>query len=52
MSRPIKETPVLTGKDAERFYINMKKAETQKASPEELQKIKESYERIKAISSF
>jgi hypothetical protein len=40
MARPIKETPVLRGKDAERFYQKMENVE--KVSAEELARIKKS----------
>jgi len=47
MAKPIKETPILRGKDAIRFLDALK--ENKKVSPEELAKIKANYERIKSI---
>jgi hypothetical protein len=38
MAKPIKETPTLTGKDAERFYKRMENLE--KVSAEEVARIK------------
>jgi hypothetical protein len=34
MARPIKETPILSGKDAERFLAAMERAKTHKESEE------------------
>ena len=50
MARPIKETPILFGKDAERFLKEMK--EVKKASPEEKQRVLRSYEKMKKIATF
>ena len=47
MARPIKETPVVTGKDAERFAENLKPE-----SKEEKEAAKKVYEKFKAIASF
>ncbi len=49
MAKTIKETPILTGADAVRFYKNMKDAETKKVSTEELLRVKKGAERLKAI---
>jgi hypothetical protein len=46
MAKPIKETPVLRGKDAEKFLREMQKNEQQKISLMELKQISKSYERI------
>jgi hypothetical protein len=40
MARPIKETPVLSGKDAERFFQKMENVKP--VSPEEIARIKKS----------
>jgi len=46
MARPIKETPVLTGKDAARFEKIIKKNETKRISSNEFQKAKQAYEQF------
>lgn len=50
MARPIKETPVLTGKDAERFAEKMKNIKPE--TKEEKEAAKKVYEKFKAIASF
>ena len=50
MARPIKETPILFGEDAERFLKEMK--EVKAASSEERQRVRQSYERLKKIATF
>lgn len=50
MARPIKETPILNGKDAQRFLEEV--AAGQPASEEEKQHAKAVYERFKAIATF
>ena len=49
MAKPIKETPILKGKDAVIFFQNMKEAENKKVSAAELSKIKTNAERLKSI---
>ena len=44
MAKPIKETPVLTGKDAARFEKMLERNKTRRATPEEIQRGKEAYE--------
>lgn len=51
MARAIKETPILTGKDARRFEEAIKANESKKVSPEEYRKAMESYKRFKVIDS-
>ncbi len=51
MSLPIKDTPVLTGKDAERFLAEVKENENRAVSKEELERMKKNYEIFKAISN-
>ncbi len=46
MARPIKETPVLRGKDAEIFLKKVKANENKKISAAEYQKAKRDYEEI------
>jgi hypothetical protein len=50
MARPIKETPVLKGKDAKRFRKAMQNL--QPVSQERLEEIKKSYEFLKQRSNF
>ena len=50
MARPIKETPTLRGKDAERFLRLMD--EVQPVSKEEMERIKKNYEYIKSIATY
>ncbi len=50
MARPIKDTPVLTGKDAERFAERL--ANIKPESEEVKRRGKEAYEALKAIASF
>ena len=47
MATPIKDTPILRGKDAVNFEKAMKEAETQKISSEEYHRIIELYNKIK-----
>jgi len=49
MAKPIKETPILRGKDAVNFFQNMKEAENTKVSPAELSKIRDNANRLKSI---
>lgn len=44
MARPIKETPILTGKDAERFIEHMLRSDERKETPEERDKRMAVYE--------
>lgn len=46
MATPIKETPILYGKDAIAFDKAMKEAETRKVPAKDYQRGKEIYERI------
>jgi len=48
----IKETPVLRGKNAERFFTKMKEEENQKASAAEKARIKSSFDRLSSIAQF
>ena len=50
MARPIKETPILKGKDAERFLRLMD--EVQPVSKEELEKMRKDYEYFMSIATF
>lgn len=50
MARPIKETPLLKGKDARRFMQKMK--EPQQVSDEEIRRVRSNYEYIMSIAKF
>lgn len=49
MARPIEDTPILKGKDAERFYERLLTSDERKASKEELEHLKEVYEAFKSM---
>jgi len=49
LANPIKETPILKGKDAVNFLHNMKEAENKRISAAELSKIKNNADRLKSI---
>ena len=50
MARPIKSTPVLTGKDSRRFVKAMENV--QKISPEEREEQRQAYEWFKRAAKF
>ncbi len=50
MARPIKETPVVSGKDAEIFAKRM--SEVRRASDKEIEEARKAYEAFKSISTF
>jgi hypothetical protein len=52
MAKPIKETPVLKGKDAKLFIKNMTASETQKIDLVARERIKSNYNKLNAISQF
>jgi len=49
MAKPIKETPILQGRDAVNFFQNMKEAEQRKVSIEKIAQIKENANRLRSI---
>jgi len=49
MARPIKETPVLNGKDAARFHSAIKKNENKKVSKVEYVRAQELYKNFKVV---
>jgi hypothetical protein len=49
MAKPIKETPVLKGKDACNFVNEMNKPQGQSVSQAELNRIRENFEKINAL---
>lgn len=50
MARPIKETSILTGKDAEPFVKSMSEKRT--VSNKEIERVKKNYEYILSITKF
>jgi len=52
MAKPIKETPVLTGKDAKKFIHNLQSSSTQKVDAATRAKIKTSFDKLNAIAQF
>lgn len=44
MARPLEETPILTGKDSERFYERLANAVKKKLSEERIAEIHKAYE--------
>jgi hypothetical protein len=50
MARKVKETPVLTGRDAERFSKAIERNKTKKVSASEYQRALCTYARIVAVS--
>jgi len=49
MAKPIKETPILQGRDAVNFFQNMKESEQRKVSAEKIAQIKENANKLRAI---
>jgi hypothetical protein len=47
MARPIKETPVLTGKDAERFEKEIKENENRRVSDSDYQRAIATFQSVK-----
>lgn len=46
MARPVKETPVLKGKDAEHFEKQVKENERRSVSEEEYRRARETFRRV------
>ncbi len=51
MARPIKETPILTGKDAVNFYKEMTEAEKRYISDKEKRRIKQQADLLRSIET-
>lgn len=49
MARPIKDTPILSGKDAERFVERMMRSEERKETPQERAERMRIYEVLKKM---
>ncbi|WP_174236929.1 hypothetical protein [Mucilaginibacter sp. L196] len=52
MAKPIKETPILRGKDAVKFNQEMAKAKTQIVPVAMRERMKSNYSALKSISKF
>jgi len=52
MAKPIKETPVLKGKDAANFLKAVAANSKQKVSAEAAARIKSNFDRLNAIANF
>jgi hypothetical protein len=52
MARPIKDTPILTGKAAIKFLSDMNKMKEKKITPEAFDKMKTNAEKLRSISKF
>lgn len=52
MAKPIKETPILTGNDAETFIDKMKAARDTSVSTKERAKIRKNFATLQAIAKF
>ena len=52
MAKPIKETPVLKGKDARVFLEKIQKSIENRNTPNENVKIRENFSRLNAIAKF
>ncbi len=52
MATPIKETPILYGKDSDHFLKEVKKNENNRISPEEKTKSIALYEKVMAKATF
>jgi hypothetical protein len=51
MARPVKETPILTGKDAKRFEEAIKANEKKTISPDEHKRIMAAWQKFKVINN-
>lgn len=52
MAKPIKETPVLKGKDAIKFNIEMVKSKSEFVPASTRERMKSNYSMLKSISKF
>jgi hypothetical protein len=52
MARPIKETPALYGKDAERVRLSIKEAEKRVYSSQEKQQMLSNFSKMQSIATF
>lgn len=52
MAKPIKETPVLEGKDAKKFMQNLHSSSNHKLDETSRAKIKTSFDKLNSIAQF
>ena len=52
MAKPIKETPVLKGKDARVFLEKIQKSSDNRNTPNENNRIRENFNRLNSIAKF
>jgi len=52
MAKPIKETPILRGRDAKRFNKELKKSETKKVSPDVRERMNRNFDIMRNIERF
>lgn len=50
MAKPIKETPVLKGKDAKKFSEDINRSKDNKLSAAEIAKMRENFSKLQAIA--
>ncbi len=52
MATPIKETPILTGVDAQKFIEDKKKNEGKKVDPQKKERILTNFKKFSSIAKF
>ena len=52
MAKPIKDTPVLKGKDARIFLEKIKKSRDNRNTPNENNRIRENFNKLNSIAKF
>jgi len=52
MAKPIKETPVLRGKDASNFHKEMKKSDTRKVLPNVKERMLQNFDIMNTLASI
>jgi hypothetical protein len=50
MAKPIKETPTLTGKDAENFSDQIKRPEQNRPSEKEMEEMHKNFKKLESIT--
>ena len=52
MAKPIKETPVLKGRDAERFHKELRNSNNRKVSPDVRERMNHNFDIMRRIARF
>ena len=52
MAKPIKETPILEGKDAKKFLSDKKDSANKKVDAKEVSRLKENFSKLQSIAKF